>query len=252
MSRILLLALLLALALVPACASADEEDEPARRVRAPVPAPERAPNTLTEEERAAGWRLLFDGATTAGWRGYRQESMPEGWQVVDGALARVAPAGDIVTVEQFGDFVLELEWKIEPGGNSGVFFRVSEDRPAVYETGPELQVLDDRAHGDGLDPRTSAGSNYALHAPRVDATRPAGEWNQVRIEVRGEEVTHRMNGREIVSYRLWNPEWEALVEASKFAAMPGYGRNRRGHIALQDHGDPVRFRSIRILPLDRP
>lgn len=233
----------LSIALVPACAHGSMPDEPAR------PKTE-ALNTLTKKEAEQGWRLLFDGRTTAGWRGYKSDVMPAGWQAVEGALTRVAQAGDIVTVEQFGDFVLKLEWKIEPKGNSGVFFRASEDHDAVYESAPELQVLDDRGYEGELDPRTGAGSNYALHAPRKDVTRPAGEWNQVRLEVRGDHVVHWMNGKEIVEYRLWTPEWKELVAASKFGAMPGYGLNERGHIALQDHGNAVSYRNIKIRPLD--
>jgi hypothetical protein len=210
----------------------------------------RTPNTLTETERSKGWRLLFDGRTTNGWRGFRQESMPEGWQVGNGMLARVAQAGDIVTTEQYGSFELALEWRVGPGGNSGIFFHVTEDNDYVWQTGPEMQILDNAGHRDGQNAETSTGSNYALHAPARDVARPAGEWNEVRLVVRGDHVEHWLNGEKIVEYELGSEDWKARVAASKFATMPGYGRNRRGHIALQDHGDPVQFRSIRIRPLD--
>ncbi|MBI4544392.1 MAG: DUF1080 domain-containing protein [Gemmatimonadetes bacterium] len=223
---------------------------PANRMEQESAASAMAPNTLTAEERAAGWRLLFDGRTTAGWRARGRTDMPAGWQVVDGALTRVAPAGDIVTVDEFGDFELALEWKISPGGNSGIFFRVvDEPEREVYESGPEMQVLDNAGHRDGLDPRTSAGSNYGIYAPVRDATRPVGEWNAVRIVVHGSHVEHWLNGVKLVEYELGSHDWWARVRASKFNQMPGYGQARRGRIALQDHGDWVAYRNIKIRPL---
>jgi hypothetical protein len=205
-----------------------------------------AQNTLTPQEHAEGWRLLFDGRTTDGWRGFRRDAMPDGWQVVDGALTRVAAAGDIVTTEQFESFELVLDWKVSPGGNSGIFFHVTENADYVWQTGPEYQILDDAGHRDGLTPETAAGSNYALHAPVGVAARPAGEWNTARLVVRGDHVEHWLNDVKIVSYELGSDEWKALVAASKFRDMPGYGQARRGHLALQDHGDLVAFRNIRI------
>ncbi len=194
----------------------------------------------------AEWRALFDGSTTAGWRGYRMDSMPAGWQVVDGALTRVAAGGDIVTVEQFANFELELEWKLAPGGNSGIFFRVTETAEETYHTGPEMQVLDDAAHRDGLSRLTAAGANYGLDPAPPGVVRPAGEWNAVRIVVRGAHVEHWLNGVQVVRYELWTPAWEAKVARTKFAEWPQYGRARRGHIGLQDHGDWVAYRNIRI------
>ncbi|HEX6884263.1 MAG TPA: DUF1080 domain-containing protein [Planctomycetota bacterium] len=198
----------------------------------------------------SGWRSLFDGRTTAGWRGYRRADVPAGWQVVDGALTRVGEAGDLVTAEPYTDFELELEWKVAPGGNSGVMFRVTEDHDYPWETGPEFQILDDAAHKDGLDPRTSAGANYAMHAPSAEAARPAGEWNQARLVVRGAHVEHWLNGQKIVAYELWSPDWEARVQACKWKERPDYGRRRSGHIALQDHGDAVAYRNLRIRVLE--
>jgi hypothetical protein len=207
-------------------------------------------NALTTEERSAGWELLFDGRTLQGWRGYRQTGVPDGWRVVDGALARVGAGGDLITVEQFGDFDLVYAWRIAPRGNSGLFFHVTEEHESVWQSGPEMQVLDDAGHPDGRNPRTSAGSNYALHAPAVGATRPVGQYNEARLEVRGDRVRHWMNGQLLLEYRLWSPEWQALVAASKFRAYGSYGRARRGHLAIQDHGDPVWFRGIKIRRLD--
>ena len=205
--------------------------------------PEARPMSTAE---AGGWRTLFDGTSTAAWRGYRSESLPAGWQAVDGTLARVGEAGDIVTREQFANFELELDWRVQPGGNSGVMFRVTETAEATYETGPEMQVLDDARHADGKSPLTSAGSAYGLYPAPRGIVKPAGEWNAARLVVDGAHVEHWLNGTKLLEYELWTPEWKAKVAASKFAEWPGYGMARRGHIALQDHGDPVAFRNIRI------
>ena len=197
------------------------------------------------------WRPLFDGATTAAWRGYKQDALPDGWQVVDGALARVDRGGDIVTVEQFENFELRFEWRVEEGGNSGVFFGVTEevDGP-VWHSGPEFQILHNAGHSDGQAPITSAGSNYAVHPPAADVTRPVGAWNTSRLIVDRGRVEHWMNGMHLLTYRLGDADWQARMEASKFAPLPRYGRVTRGHIAIQDHGDPVRFRNILIREID--
>jgi hypothetical protein len=209
----------------------------------------RQPNTLSPADVQAGWRLLFDGRTTAGWRGYHRQDMPAGWEVVDGALTRVAEAGDIITLDQFTDFELALEWKISPGGNSGIFYRVTEEGDDGYFSGPEMQVLDDATHADGQSRLTSAGSAYGLYAAPAGVVRPVGEWNEVRIVVNGRHVEHWLNGQRVVSYELLSPEWEAKVKATKFAQWPEYGRASRGHVALQDHGDWVAYRNIRIREL---
>jgi len=204
------------------------------------------PNTLTEQERAQGWRLLFDGTTTEGWRGFRSRAMPAGWQVVDGALTRVAEAGDIVTLDTFSDFELAFDWKIPPGGNSGVLFRVSEDVEQAWNAGPEYQILDNAGHPEGLQPETAAGADYALHPPFRDVTRPPGEWNQGRIVVSGDHVEHWLNGEKVVDYEIGSDEWMARVSVSKFAPFPNFGRVRKGRIALQDHDTEVAYRNIKI------
>ena len=204
------------------------------------------PNTLTAEEQAAGWRLLFDGESLSAWRGFKQDRTPAGWQAVDGSLARVAQAGDIITVEQFDDFALTFEWKVQDGGNSGVFFRVTEAVAPAWHSGPEFQILHNEGHRDGRDPMTSAGSNYAVHPPTRDVTNPVGEWNRSRLVVRGQHVEHWMNGVQLVTYELGSPDWHRRVDASKFAEVPRYGREPKGHIAIQDHGDPVAFRNIKV------
>ena len=203
-------------------------------------------NTLTPAERDAGWRLLFDGNTTAGWRGFKSDSMPAGWHVVEGALTRVRPAGDIVSRDKFKNFELSLEWKISAGGNSGIFYRGSEDDEAIYWTAPEMQVLDDARHPDGQSRLTAAGSDFGLYPAPAGVVKPAGQWNQVRIVVRGSHVEHWLNGVQVVEYELGSPDWAARVKASKFAPHTRYGRNAEGYIGLQDHGDWVAYRNIKI------
>jgi len=218
--------------------------------RNPDPDPAPAGGTPPREA-TGGWRPLFDGRTLAGWRGYRKAEAPAGWQVVDGAITRVGEGGDLVTDAEFGSFELALEWKISPGGNSGIIYRVMEDSSLsyVWQSGPEYQVLDNAGHADGRDPMTSAGSDFALYAPVRDVTRPVGEWNQARIVVNGSHVEHWMNGVKLLEYELGSPEWEQRVQASKFRAMPRYGRGARGHIALQDHEAWVAYRNIRVREL---
>jgi hypothetical protein len=208
-------------------------------------------NSVGREQSAGndGWRSLFDGKTTTGWRRYRQNAIPDGWQVVDGALTRAGKGGDIVTVGQFGDFELTLEWNVAPGANSGVFFRVTEgDDPIMWHGAPEVQIIDN-ARKD-LKPEQTSGSNYDLHAPSRDVTKPAGQWNTLRILVNGNHVEQWMNGTKIVEYELGSEDWRRRVQASKFNEYPHYGQARRGHIGLQDHGDRVAYRNIRIRDLE--
>lgn len=210
-------------------------------------------NELSSEEAEAGWQLLFDGESLEHWRGFRMEGLPAGWRAEEGQIVFAPPAsgdrGDIVTKEQFENFELVVEWAVTEAGNSGIFFRVSEDAPRTYSTGPEFQILDNDGHRDGQRAETSAAANYALHAASEDVTRAVGEFNEARLRVDGDQVTHWLNGKKVVEYRLWTSEWKASVAASKFASMPRYGLNESGHIALQDHGDLVRFRNVKVLRL---
>lgn len=209
--------------------------------------PEGPPiNTLTVAEREAGWELLFDGQTPHGWRGYMMEEMPDGWRVVDGELTRVGPGRDIITTEQFENFDLTLEWKVELGGNSGIFYRAVEGLEQIYMGAPEMQALDDEHHADGQSALTSAGANYGLHPAPRGLARFAGEWNFVRIIVSGDHVEHWMNGVRIVTYELGSPDWAERVAASKFNDWPEYGQASIGHIGLQDHGDRAAFRNLKI------
>ena len=200
-----------------------------------------------------GFTPLFDGKSLVGWRNWRSDSTSPGWRIEGGAIARVANgAGDLVTTREYSSFDLRFEWKVAEGSNSGVFFHVSEADDLGLITGPEYQVLDNAHHADGKNPLTSAASNYALHAPPRDLTRPVGQWNEGRIVVDGNHVEHWLNGVKVVEYELGSPDWLARVAKSKFKQWPAYGTRRTGHIALQDHGDPVWYRNLRIRELVAP
>lgn len=207
-------------------------------------------NTLTQAEIDAGWLLLFDGRTTDGWRLYGSMDPPTGWEVEDGQLTRTGPGGDIVYApRQFGDFDLQLEWRVEPGGNSGILYRGLTVTDYIYKSAPEMQVLDDERHADGRDPLTSAGSVYGLYPAPRGVVRPAGEWNEARIVARGPHVEHWLNGVKVAEYELGSPDWSARVAGSKFVQWPEFGTSLRGYVALQDHGDMVWYRNIKIREL---
>jgi len=206
-----------------------------------------APNTLTPKEKAAGWRLLFDGRDLAGWRGFKAPAPDPGWTVKDGALSPDPKTSkDIITKDQFANFELTFDWKISPKGNSGVMYHVIEQGDETYESGPEYQILDN-AHGE--KPPQQAGSLFALYPPSKDVTRPVGAFNEGRLVVNHGHVEHWLNGVKIVEYDLGSPDFKARVAASKFKAWPQYAASPTGHIALQNHGDAVAFRNLKIRPL---
>lgn len=198
----------------------------------------------------SNWRPLFNGTDFTGWRGYKGAPVPARWHVENGAIAlgTEGEQGDLVTTEAFGDFELELEWKVSEGGNSGIIYFVQElpDAPYTWSTGAEMQVLDDARHADGKLPSHRAGALYDLIAPVKAAAKPVGEWNRVRIVVRGGRIEHWLNGERIVATQFGDEGWRAAVAGSKFKAMPHFAKTPRGRIALQDHGDRVWFRDIRI------
>jgi len=212
-------------------------------------------NTLTKAEKAAGWTLLFDGKSMDQWRGFHKDNVPSSWQVQDGAIALTGKGGgDIITKNQYENYELMLDWKISEGGNSGIIYNVSEDPQykATYHTGPEMQVLDDERHPDakqGKNGNRQAGSNYDMIPLSTPAVKPAGQWNHVKLVVNKGHVEHWLNGKKVVEYQFGSPQWEAMVKNSKFAEMPGYGRIKKGHIALQDHGDKVWYKNIKIRQL---
>jgi hypothetical protein len=205
-----------------------------------------APNTLTAAEKAAGWRLLFDGKTIDQWRGYKQSGVPADWAVQDGAIVRVADGPDLVSVSEFDSFDFRFDWQVAAGSNSGVMFRVTEAEDETYMTGPEYQILDNGGHPDGKSPLTSAGSCYALYPPPRDVTRPVGAWNEGRIVVTGNRVEHWLNGEKTASYDIGSAEWNAKVAASKFNAWKSFGTSARGRLALQQHGGKVAFRNLKV------
>jgi hypothetical protein len=202
---------------------------------------------LTAEQRAAGWRSLFDGTSTSAWRGYKTQSFPAGWTIVDGVLTKTGSAADIVTKDQFGNFELALDWKLAPGGNAGVFYRGTEEYDHIYWSAPEYQLLDDAGHPDGQSRLTSAGADYALYPSPAGVVKPGGQWNSTLLVVNGNHVQHWMNGQKLLEYELASPDWEAKVKASKFVAYPHYGRAPSGYIGIQgDHDGQLWLRNIRI------
>jgi cytochrome c len=214
---------------------------------APTPTPQ-----VTDAERREGFVPLFDGKSVEGWIGYRKDRIPRGWKIVDGLLMydpKAGDGGDLMTKEEYGSFELRLDWKVAPGGNSGIMYRVDDSLDIPWLTGPEMQVLDNDRHADGRSLLTSAGANYAMHPTDPTAFNGANQWNTVRIVVRGNDVEHWLNGKRVVKYTLGSPEWEAIYRQSKFRDMKDYGRRAKGHIVLQDHGDPVWYRNIRIKKL---
>lgn len=206
-------------------------------------------NTLTAAERQAGWMLLFNGNSTSAWRGYKADTMPTGWRVADGMLTKAGSADDIVTRGTWGDFELELDWRIAKGGNAGIFYRGTEEYPKIYWTAPEYQLLDDPNHPDGRNRLTSAGAAYGLYPSPAGIVKPALEWNHTRIVVQGNHVEHWLNGTKLLEYTLKGPDWTAKVAKSKFAEWPHYGLARRGLIAIQgDHDGELSLRNIKIRP----
>ena len=212
-----------------------------------------APNTLTAEERAAGWRLLFDGSSTNGWHTFGRDRVI-GWEVKDGELIALGQGGDhandIVTDDEFENFELDIDWKLSPRANSGIFFNVVEQGyDMAYATGPEYQLIDDAGWPDKLEPWQHTAANYAMHPPSTRAAKPVGRWNHTRIVVNHGHVEHWLNGVKVVEYEMWTPDWQRRVQAGKWKDYAGYGKAKRGRIGLQDHGNRVFFRSIKIKPL---
>jgi len=193
------------------------------------------------------WKVLFDGSSTSAFRGYKSDSMPAGWAIVDGTLAKTAKVDDIITREQFGDFELVLEWKIAAGGNAGIFYRGIEEGDKIYWTGPEYQLLDDEKAADNKTRLTCAGAAYGLYPSPAGHLKPVGEWNTTRIIAKGPHVEHWLNGVKLLEYELWSADWTAKVAATKFAKWPKYGLAKRGHIGFQgDHAEALAFRNIKI------
>jgi hypothetical protein len=213
-------------------------------------------NLLTSQEKAAGWKLLFNGKDSAGWHNFKQEGVRPGWQTINGLLVCSAPhnAGDIVTTDKYDWFELQLDYNITPAGNSGIMFHVTDEGNAVWATGPEIQLEDNEKAAD----RVRCGWLYALYQPPVDpktgktldATKPVGQWNHVRILITPQKCEHEINGVKYFEYVLGSEDFKSRVAKSKFATMPRFAKSDSGYIALQgDHGQ-ISFRNIKIRPIE--
>ena len=216
-----------------------------------------------------GWRDIFDGETLAGWRNYGGDANAvRKWEAQDGVLALVqsgpfpmwdmiksvafgGPGGDLVYYrETFQNFELSLQWKISAGGNSGIFYLVKDETENIsWRTGIEMQVLDNEGHSDGQIKTHRAGDLYGMISAEPATVRASGEWNDVLLRVKDNHIEHWLNGVKVVSIQRGSDEWNALAAASKFAGMPGYGKFDEGYLVLQDHGDPVWYRNIRVRDL---
>lgn len=209
-------------------------------------------NSISEAEKKAGWKLLFDGKTTDGWRMY-QNIAGDDWEVVNGELISkkdgVTKRADLITVDQYENFELVFDWKVEKGANSGVIYRALETDKPSYETGPEYQLIDDDGYVDKLEDWQKSGADYAMHAPSTLAAKAVGEYNRTKIVVNKSHVEHWLNGVKVVDFELWTPEWKQLKEKGKWKDARDYGMVKKGFIALQDHGGGVRFKNIKLRPL---
>jgi cytochrome c len=215
------------------------------------------PNTLTKEEKKAGWKLLFDGKSFGGWHAYKKDKIGTAWKISDKALyldasskaeGQKLDAGDLVTDGEFENYELVVDWKIAPCGNSGIIFNVVEDPKYnyVWLTGPEMQVLDNTCHPDAKIDKHRAGNLYDLIESEKMSVKPAGEWNRAKIISNKGHLELWLNDVKQVSTEMFTPEWEAMIKGSKFKTMADFGKARKGHISLQDHGDGVWFRNIKI------
>jgi len=203
-----------------------------------------APNTLAPVDKAAGWKLLFDGKSLEGWRGFKTPAPDAGWTVSDGVLAPDPKTSrDLVSKGSYENFELNFEWKISPKGNSGVMFHVIEVGDETYESGPEYQILD---NARGEPPLEQAGGLFALYAPAMDMTRPPGQFNQARILVDHGKVQHWLNGMKVAEYDINSADFKARVAGSKFKRWPQFATGKTGAIVLQCHGDAVAFRNLKI------
>lgn len=257
-SNIILVLLLGVGLLIAGCESSEEEqDNQTQQTEEDTPV-----NTLTEAEKEEGWTLLFNGEDPSEhWRGYSNDAFPDsGWTVEDNAIKVIGTgageaggAGDIITREKYSDFELELEWKVEEGGNSGIFYLAEElcdEGEPIWKSAPEYQILDNENHPDaelGEDGNRQAASLYDMIPADPQNANPHGEWNKARILVYQGTVVHFQNDEKVLEYHLWTDDWEEMVANSKFDDFPGFEDvAKEGYIGLQDHGNDVWFRNIKI------
>lgn len=211
-------------------------------------------NTLTKKEIKKGWKLLMDGKSLDNWKTFNGGEVI-GWKIEDGILYNSGKGfsygGDIITKDEFQNFELYLEWKVDSGSNSGIFFHVQEGIVnAIHESGPEYQLIDDKGWPSKLNDSQYSGANYDMHPPINAGLVPPGEWNITRLIVKGSKVEHWLNGNKVVEYELWNNDWYKLKNSSKWKNMIHYGAAKKGHIGLQDHGGLTMFRNIKIRELN--
>jgi hypothetical protein len=212
-------------------------------------------NKLTDAEKKDGFELLFDGQSKGGWHVFNKESDGSSWKVEDGTLhldnSQENGGGDLVSEKEYGNFHLKVDWKIDTGGNSGIMLYVQEDKKfeRTYHTGPEMQVLDNERHPDAKIIKHRAGDLYDLITSSPETVKPALEWNHVEIISKDGNLEFYLNGTKVVQTTLWNDAWKKLIAGSKFKDMPDFGKHKSGHIALQDHGNKVWYRNIKIKAL---
>lgn len=217
------------------------------------------PNALSSQEQAGGWKLLFDGTTKNGWHVFNNKTDGSAWKVADGALYLDPKAkgpkgeggGDIITDQEFENFHLMLEWKLDSGGNSGLIIQAQEDPKYRYAwvTGPEIQIIDNDRHADAKNKKHRAGDLYDLVAAAPETVKPIGEWNLMEVVQDNGKLELSLNGTKVVTTTQGDDNWSKLISESKFKSMPDFGKFRKGKISLQDHGNAVYFRNIKIRPL---
>ncbi len=217
------------------------------------------PNTLSDYEKQNGWELLFDGKTTNGWRNFKKETVGSSWQVENGTLTlstiqkedggwQAKDGGDIITEGTYENYEFTMDWKISSCGNSGIIYNVheSDEYDYVWMTGPEMQILDNSCHPDAKIETHRAGDLYDMISCKYVTVNPAGQWNQVRVKIENGQLEHWLNGYKVVSTTMFDDNWKSMIANSKFKDMKGFGTYKKGHISLQDHGDRVWFRNIKI------
>lgn len=210
-----------------------------------------ADNQLSSEEQAQGWQLLFNGKDMSQWRNFKKADLSDKWQIEDGAMKLTAGGGgDILTKQQYEHFELLLDWKIAEVGNSGIFVLANETGNMIYSNAPEIQILDNERHPDNKLANHLSGSLYDMIASPSSSHKKAGEWNTVKIRLHNSELTIWQNGVQTAQVTIDSPEWQKLLAASKFATWPGFAKAKSGHIGLQDHGDQVWFKNIKIKELN--
>jgi hypothetical protein len=244
---------LLALVIITACQKPAPQNEETVAIA--------EPNTLTEAEKAAGWELLFDGKTLDGWKRYGADSIGPLWSVKDGIIVCSGEGlgegtkdvgGSLMTIKQFGNFELSVDWKVTPAGNSGILYHVNEkpEFKTDYATGPEFQLIDDAGYKDPLKDAQKSGSNYDMYAaPATKKLNPVGEWNTARIVYNNGHVEHYLNGEKTVEFDEDSDDYKERYKKSKWVEFPGWNTFKTGSISLQDHGANVYFQNIKIKQL---